>query len=72
MAGSPFPDRPPKFVRARLYEYRFTTPEERRRTGNWWIRELRGEYFPTVSLDDPDFRRLLESEGWLPAPSAGR
>jgi hypothetical protein len=72
MAGNPFPDRPPKFVRARLYEYRFTTPDERRRTGNWWIREPRGEYFPAVSLDDPGFRHLLESEGWLPAPAAGR
>jgi len=66
MGPNPFPDKPPKFVRALLYEYRFTTPEEHRRTGNWWARELRGEYFPAVSLDDPDFRRLLESEGWMP------
>ena len=72
IAGNPFPDRPPKFVRARLYEYRFTTPEERRRTGNWWVRELRGEYFPAVSLDDPDFRRLLETEGWLPPAATAR
>lgn len=47
---NPFPDHPPRLVRALLYEYRFTTPEERRQTGAWWKRELRGEYSPIVSL----------------------
>jgi hypothetical protein len=70
MSENPFPDRPPRFVRARLYEYRFTTPEERERTGAWWARELRGEYFPEVSLDHPAFRELLEREGWLPDAAA--
>ena len=66
LAGNPFPGVPPRFVRARLYEYRFTTREERSRTGDWWVRRLVGEYFPAVSLDDPAFRGLLEREGWLP------
>lgn len=47
---NPFPDRPPKFVRALLYEYHFTTPEERRQTGAIWNRKLIGLYFPPVSL----------------------
>jgi hypothetical protein len=72
IAENPFPDKPPRFVRALLYEYRFTTPEERRKTGNWWARELRGEYFPAVSLDDPAFRALLEQEGWGPISAPGR
>jgi hypothetical protein len=42
LGRNPFPDRPPRFVRAVLYEYRFSTPEERRRTGAWWVREPRG------------------------------
>ena len=46
---NPFPDRPPKYVRARYYRYRFTTPDERRRTGAWWQRELLGDYFPPVA-----------------------
>ncbi len=70
LAGNPFPDRPPRLVRALLYEYRFTTREERARTGDWWVRRLVGEYFPAVSLDDPAFRELLAREGWLPAGSA--
>ena len=68
IAGNPFPEKPPRYVRALLYEYRFTTPEERRKTGAWWARELRNEYFPIVSLGDPDFRALLEREGWMPGP----
>jgi lipase maturation factor len=50
LRANPFPARPPRYVRALYYEYRFTTPEERRRTGRWWNRELRGEYFGPVSL----------------------
>ncbi len=40
--GNPFPRIPPRFVRAVLYDYRFSTAEERRRTGAWWVRELEG------------------------------
>jgi Lipase maturation factor len=66
LRDNPFKDRPPHFVRARLYEYHFTTPEEHKRTGAWWKRTEEGSYFPAVALDTPGFRRILESEGWLP------
>ncbi|HKI74969.1 MAG TPA: lipase maturation factor family protein [Pseudomonadales bacterium] len=46
----PFPDTPPEYVRARYYLYRFTTPEEHRKTGNWWTRKLLGDYYPAVGL----------------------
>ncbi|MFC4426859.1 lipase maturation factor family protein [Deinococcus navajonensis] len=48
----PFPDGPPRFVRGRLYEYTYTTPSQRRATGQWWTRRLLGEYFSPVSLKD--------------------
>jgi predicted DCC family thiol-disulfide oxidoreductase YuxK len=48
---NPFPAHPPKYVRARLYDYRFTSREERRRTGAWWTRELKGEYLRPISLE---------------------
>jgi predicted DCC family thiol-disulfide oxidoreductase YuxK len=51
-ATNPFPDAPPRFVRASLYRYRFTTVEEHRQTGAWWKREEVGEYLPSVSLED--------------------
>jgi hypothetical protein len=47
---NPFPDTPPAVVRAHLYRYRFTTRAERRATGDWWHRELIGEFAGPVSL----------------------
>jgi hypothetical protein len=49
---NPFPANPPRYVRARLYEYRFTTLEERRTTGAWWKRDDNGEYLPAISLEN--------------------
>ncbi|WP_107659790.1 lipase maturation factor family protein [Nocardia suismassiliense] len=48
---NPFPDAPPKYVRAQLYEYRFTTRQELRRDRAWWQRTLIGEYLPPVTLE---------------------
>jgi hypothetical protein len=47
----PFPGSPPKYVRARLYNYNFTTWSERQRNGHWWKREFKGEYLPPISLE---------------------
>jgi predicted DCC family thiol-disulfide oxidoreductase YuxK len=52
LARNPFPSEPPRYVRARLYEYHFTNWSEHRATGAWWKREERGEYLPAVSLDN--------------------
>ena len=50
LGTNPFPDRPPRFIRATAYEYTFTDWETRRRTGAWWKRERRGLYLPPVGL----------------------
>jgi len=50
VARNPFPNAPPRDIRAMLYEYHFTTTAERKVTGNWWKRELKGEYMPVGSL----------------------
>jgi hypothetical protein len=65
---SPFPDEPPRYVRALLYEYRMTTAETRRRTGEWWHRELLGLYFPPVALSRP---RSSPAEPASPQPARG-
>lgn len=62
---NPFPEKPPRYVRARLYEYHFTTPQEHQQTHAWWERTLVGTYFPTVSLETPGFRQVLKDQGWL-------
>ncbi len=51
LAHNPFPDKPPRYVRAMFYRYRFTTLSELRHTGAWWKRQELREYLPTVSLD---------------------
>ena len=48
---NPFPRNPPRYVRAILYDYHFTTATERAITGAWWKREERGIYLPRVSMD---------------------
>ena len=50
-AGNPFPNAPPRYVRALMYRYRFTTIAEHRESSAWWKREELGEYFPTISVD---------------------
>jgi hypothetical protein len=50
LATNPFPDAPPKFLRATLYDYRFTTAAERRASGAWWERTVVGAYAPVMSL----------------------
>ncbi len=56
---NPFPDTPPKYIRAILYEYRFTTPEEKRETGDWWVRKPLGPWMPTLSVDNPSLQRAF-------------
>jgi hypothetical protein len=51
MAGNPFPNQPPRYVRALLYRYTFTDFAQRNRTGNWWNSEYAGEYFAPASLN---------------------
>lgn len=41
---NPFPDGPPRFIRAELYQYEFTTFAERRQAGAWWKRRYVGRY----------------------------
>lgn len=50
LARNPFPDQPPRYIRAVLYAYEYTTPDDRRKSGNWWQREQLGYYLPPVSL----------------------
>jgi hypothetical protein len=48
---NPFPDAPPALMRARLYQYRFTSRAERRETGAWWARTPVAMWLPPLALD---------------------
>ncbi|QSX38166.1 lipase maturation factor family protein [Shewanella sedimentimangrovi] len=45
---NPFEGKTPKMVRARLFEYRFTTRQEHAQSGDWWHAREIGTYFPAV------------------------
>lgn len=50
LAVNPFPNEPPHYVRAELYQYKFTDFASQAKTGNWWQREYVGHYLPPVSF----------------------
>ncbi len=49
LKSNPFPDHPPVYVRAELYEYTYAGPAEHA-AGRWWNRRLAGLYFPMAHL----------------------
>ena len=50
LAKNPFPESPPRYVRATLYDYRFTGLTTKRSEGRWWSREWKRIYCPAISL----------------------
>ena len=50
LAHDPFAGQPPRFVRARMFLYRFSTPAERRADHVWWVRTEVGTLVPPVTL----------------------
>jgi hypothetical protein len=48
-SGNPFPYVPPRLVRAVLWQYWFSSLEEKRSEGVWWRRQFLGIYAPTLT-----------------------
>jgi hypothetical protein len=63
-AGNPFPDRPPRYIRAIRYRYTFAEPGNAQ--GRYWNREQVDVWLPPLSADDPQFAAFLQSAGWTP------
>jgi hypothetical protein len=62
MGPNPFPDRPPRYIRALRYRYSFTDRGDP--SGAWWRREPLGLYLPPLSLDNPSLKAILQEMGW--------
>jgi hypothetical protein len=62
-AGNPFPDHPPKYVRAVLYQYRFARPGNAE--GLYWIREKQGLWLPALSVNSQVMTDFLREQEWL-------
>jgi lipase maturation factor 1 len=60
-AGNPFGNAPPHFVRAVLWQYWFSTPEQKHAEGVWWRRQFLGAYAPTLArLPDGQFEVVAD------------
>jgi hypothetical protein len=64
-AGDPFHGKSPRAVRAVLWQYWFSTMQEKRTQGIWWHRKLLGLYAPTLVME-PDGRIAMAQQ---PTPS---
>ena len=50
LESNPFKGHPPKYIRAVVYDYRFSNLSQKRRDGVWWVRERKGLYCPMLQL----------------------
>lgn len=68
-AYDPFPrSSPPKQVRSVIYQYWFTTPETKRKTGDWWRREELGVYAPPLIMQPNGKLAVIETPLANPPP----
>jgi hypothetical protein len=65
--SNPFAQAPPRYVRAVLWQYWFTTREEKRTTGNWWRRQLLGLYAPVLTRAPDGRSAVVQWPDELPA-----
>jgi hypothetical protein len=64
-AGIPFPQAPPRQVRAVMWQYWFTTMSEKRTQGLWWRRQFLGLYAPALEREPDGTIHAIE---WPTAP----
>ena len=62
LAENPFPDAPPKQIRALLFRYTYAPLNEG--TSAWWHREQIGYWLRPTSKEDLNLRGLMEAAGW--------
>ncbi len=64
--ANPFVKPPPRFVRAVLWQYWFTSMGDKRRTGNRWRRQFLGLYAPEITLTQDGKVAVVEMPEELP------
>ncbi|OQK18424.1 hypothetical protein AU255_11585 [Methyloprofundus sedimenti] len=53
---NPFADKPPRYIRALLYHYSYTSLEQRENNGQIWQRQYQGIYWPVSSINSQVFQ----------------
>ena len=64
--ANPFPQGPPRYVRAVLWQYWFTSMGEKTSTGMWWRRQYLGLYAPELTRDGGRFEVVAWPEELAP------
>jgi lipase maturation factor 1 len=64
--SNPFPQAPPRYVRAVLWQYWFTSRGEKRAIGKWWKREYLGLYAPELTKTPDGQPAVVEWPSELP------
>jgi hypothetical protein len=62
-ASNPFPQKPPRYIRAVWYRYKFAPPGNAE--GRWWDRDQKQIWLPALSADNPNLIALLRRAGWI-------
>jgi len=62
-AENPFPNKPPRYIRAVLYHYSFAKPGNPQRL--WWKREKVSLWLPPLSANDTNLINLMKQEEWI-------
>jgi hypothetical protein len=65
LARDPFPGDAPRWIRAGIWQYRFSDSRTR---GAWWIRRRVGEYLPPQSLESEALREYVAAYRWPDGP----
>jgi hypothetical protein len=60
--GNPFPDAPPRFIKADLYRYKFTDLGSGDQ--NWWRRSNQKPYSPAFELRSPELKSIFRQMEW--------
>jgi hypothetical protein len=60
--SNPFPQKPPRYIRAVWYRYAFVRPNPQ---GLWWKREKIDLWLPPLSADNEEFIDVLRRAGWM-------
>lgn len=62
-ASNPFNNKPPIYIRAELYRYRFAKPGNAQ--GLWWKRENLGNWIQPLSVNDSSLITFLKGMKWI-------
>jgi hypothetical protein len=66
LAGNPFPDGPPRYIRAQLWRYEYAPSG----ASAWWKRTFVQQWLPPLSVQSPELLSFLRNYDWIGSEAA--